>query len=274
MSLQTILVHLANDEDHMVRLRVAYHLARRLEAHVIALYITTPVGMPVAIEGRGASFRFLQEAEEIAKEKARKVEAEFQEWCKEQGVTYEWHVAKGDHLRLLARNATYADLAVVSQSSPSNLEEVLFDHLPDRLPFAAPCPTLVVPQGLDVREVGRRVLVAWKETRECSRAVRDALPFLAAAEDVLLLSVEENGSEAQSLPHAQAWLAHHNVKARTNLVKERGRVGDVLMDKAVKGGYDMMVMGGYGHSRLRELVLGGATHEVLTRARLPVLMSH
>ncbi len=273
MSVQTILVHLASDADHMGRLRVAYGLARRLDARVIALYVTTPVGMPVAVEGRGASLRFLREAEEIARDKAKAVEAEFRRWCQEQNVTYEWITANGDHLSLLARHAIYADLAVVSQSSPRSLEEVVYDHLPDRLPFAAPCPTLVVPRGFDVVDVGQRILLAWKETREASRAIRDALPFLLAADQVRLLGVKE-GAEDNTLPLAQAWLRHHGVEADTRWVERRGRLGDIFMEEAKAGSYDMVVMGGYGHSRLRELVLGGATYEMLTRARLPVLMSH
>lgn len=276
MSLTTILVHLADDADHGARLQAAYGLARRHGAHVAALYVTTPVGMPEAIEGRGASRGYLEQATARSRDKARTIEREFGAWRQAHGMTGEWRTEEGRPLDILARHSLYADLAIVSQSDPASLEEMLTDALPDHLAMVGACATLVLPRGFVCGDAapGRRVLVAWKPGRECARAVRDALPLLQAAEAVTVTQVTRGAEDAASGGRLVDWLGRHGVRAAPRQAERHGSVAETLYGEAAAACCDLLVMGAYGRSRLRELVLGGVTRDVLSGAPLPLLMSH
>ncbi len=276
MSIKSILVHLAADSDRLARLRVGYELARRHGAHLTALYALSPISMPSAIEGRGASFSYIQQAIEAARETAKEAEAEFHGWCETNAVACRWITEEGQHLKLLASHSHYVDLAVVSQTEPSNLEDMLFNALPDHLAMVGSCPTLILPRGYGAADApGRRILVAWKEGRQCARATRDALPFLKVAEAVVIAMVDADERERLAGERLAGWLSLHGIQATLDCVpRTRRTIAAALLATAAQHQCDLMVMGGYGHSRLHELVLGGTTHDILSGVELPVLMSH
>ena len=127
---------------------------------------------------------------------------------------------------------------------------------------------------------GKRVLVAWDSSREAARAVNDSLPLLARADAVHVVSINPRGhkpGELDRLPGADICLqlARHGVKAEAqHLVATDIEVGDLLLSRAADMGADLLVMGAYGHSRWREIVLGGATRQILGEMTVPVIMSH
>ena len=275
MTIKTILVHLADDERHKTRLEVAMDLARRYQAHVMALFIATPVGTPAEITGRGASLVQIAEATEIAHEKAVPLEAEFRERCKHDRVSGTWLVEEGDHLELLGRHAHCADLAIVSQTDPGHLEDRMMLQLPDHLTLVAGCPVLVIPHAGEVGHLGRRVVIAWKSTPAAVRAIRGALPFLKEAEKVEILTVGDKGGVSVPAEEVADFLARHRVKAEAHSEPSgEGQIGEAILVHGRAFGADLLVMGAYGHSRLRELILGGATRHVMTHMTTPVLMSH
>jgi nucleotide-binding universal stress UspA family protein len=150
---------------------------------------------------------------------------------------------------------------------------------PERVTLASGRPILVVPYAGHFATLGQRVLVGWDASREATRAVGDAMPLLAAAEQVTVLAIDPQAGPGGhgELPGADIslHLARHGVKAvieRT--VSADVPIGDVLLSRAADLGADLLVMGAYGHSRARELLLGGATRTVLGSMTLPVLMSH
>jgi len=150
---------------------------------------------------------------------------------------------------------------------------------PDQVTLASGRPILVVPYAGHFETVGRRVLVGWNATREAARAVNDAMPLLAAAEMVTVLTIDarEGPHGHGELPGADISLhmARHGVKAGIErTVSADLSVGDVLLSRAADLGADLLVMGAYGHSRARELLLGGATRALLRSMTIPVLMSH
>lgn len=272
MSIKTILLHMSNDGQHTTRLRVGVGLARRFNAYLEVLYITTPASMPAA--GRGASYAFIAEATAIAYEKAGQVEHEVRLACCD--VSYSWQVSEGSHAQLLAARAPYVDLALVSQLPQVHAEDRVLLHLPDELPLAAACPTLVLPPNHSADDVpGHHVLVAWKNTREAGRAVRDALPLLQAAEKVTVLTIDPPGHRGDSAHDMMIFLERHGVRSqhRSNIASD-DTSGEVILDVARDLDCDCIAMGAYGHSRLRELVLGGTTRYVLTHMDRPVLMAH
>ena len=123
--------------------------------------------------------------------------------------------------------------------------------------------------------MAKTVLVAWKDTREARRAIADALPFLAKANEVVVATIDAERGESirDSLADVAVFLEYHGIKARTELIAGEAD-GDRLIGFARSIHADLIVSGAYGHSRLREMILGGATRDVLSAAGIPVLMAH
>jgi nucleotide-binding universal stress UspA family protein len=275
MPIKTILLHLADDERRAARLAVAASLAHRFGAFVEALYVAAPVFMPVAAAGEAASYGYIAEAAASAHARSGDIEQEARAALRH--VSFSWSVAAGDPVERLARRAAYADLALVSQSQGPALDERLppMRH-PDRLPLYTPCPTLILPHDhpVDRPVAGRHILVAWRDSREAGVAVRNAQRFLVEAERVTVLTVDPPQTDADAGRDLIVYLERHGVRAGHRALTQQGDVGHSILDAADDLNCDMIVMGAYGHSRLRELVFGGATRTVMRHMRTPVLMSH
>ena len=274
MALKTILVHLADDDQYKKRLKVAIALARRNKAHVTALYVTSPTDARSAMVGRAASARYEETALEDARKKAAELEVDFAAACTAKKVSHRWVMEDGDHLELLEEHARAADLVIVSQSKNRYLEDFFRHQLPEQIVVKSGCPVLIIPRKWRVKTTIASVLVAWRSDREAVRAVRDSLEFLKKAKRVQVLTVSKN-NEAEGLPANQLlmYLARHGVDAEHH-DQNGGDVGDTIVETAVSEDHDMIVMGGFGQSRLREMVLGSVTHDVLKKTKLPILMSY
>ena len=275
MTYKTILLHLANDAGHQARIRVAAELARRFEAHVVALYVATPVSMPAAIEGRGASYAFMAEATAIAHEKAEGVERECGEKYTADKLSWEWKIAEGDHLNVLAKEAPYADLAIVSHSKTEVLEDRIALQVPENLPLVVGCPVIVLPEAGFNGAIGRRILIAWRPCVPAYRAVELAMPFLREADEVTVCSIINEDATQDDCQRLVGHLGRHGIEARALVIPEGGAsVGETLLAEAKRSGADTLVMGTYGHSRVREMVLGGVTRHALDHVAIPMLVSH
>jgi nucleotide-binding universal stress UspA family protein len=137
----------------------------------------------------------------------------------------------------------------------------------------------VVPYAGTFKTIGQRVLVAWNAGREATRAVNDALPLLEGAAKVTVLAINPHGGLRGhgEVPGADIalHLARHGVRAEASAIKSDDvEIGALLLSQAADLNADLIVMGAYGHSRLREVVLGGATREILRSMTVPVLLSH
>jgi nucleotide-binding universal stress UspA family protein len=170
-----------------------------------------------------------------------------------------------------------ADLVVASQADPEWPGTDRLD-VADRLVMESGRPVLIVPNAGVHGRVGERVLVAWSGRREAARAAFDALPILRGAREVKLVSVDtqrERGPSQEVRPDIGAALARHGVRSKAiEQVEPRGSVGETLLACATEMGADLLVMGCYGHARLREFVFGGASRHLLTHTAIPLLMSH
>jgi nucleotide-binding universal stress UspA family protein len=178
-----------------------------------------------------------------------------------------------------ALHARYADLAILGQLDPERAEPDLIRPRPDQVALASGRPVLIVPYAGHFDNAGRRVLIAWNATREAARSVSDAMPLLTSAELVTVLTIDprEGPHGHGEIPGADIalHLARHGVKAEIERTVSAGLpVGEVLLSRAADLGADLIVMGAYGHSRAREMLLGGATRSVLRSMTVPVLMSH
>jgi nucleotide-binding universal stress UspA family protein len=178
----------------------------------------------------------------------------------------------GDAPRLVTAEARLHDLTVVPVTAVDGVEQ----WYAETVIFGSGRPILVLPEAAPAPSLAK-VAVAWDSSRAASRALADALPLLGLAREVELVTVlnEKRLDEPGSAPGAARNLERHGVSARVREVDAAGRdIGEVLRDLAVEDGYDLIVMGAYGHSRLRDFILGGATKSLLSHSPVPLFMSH
>lgn len=274
MPLKDILVYVDDSAQAAGTVAAACSLARRHDAHLTGLAVDRPADIPgfAAIEIPPSAVEIIRQQRRESLDKARK---SFDKAIDAAGLTGRsgWSVATGRPLETLSLRSRYADLTVVPQNAPEELGGG--EDLVDDLIMASGRPILVIPYIGAPAEIGSKVLVAWNASREAARAVSDAMPLLESADSVEIFAVEPRG--IGDIPGADIaeHLARHGVK--TNAVKTAGldiEVGDVLLNQVADTGADLIVMGAYGHSRMRELVLGGATRHILEHMTAPVLLSH
>ena len=284
MGLKDILVTLDGAAPARGRIELAAALAERFAAHLVGLHLSMAAGLPP----RGGYFDYFDRSlldplyAEFAKKQQEEAEATralFEQTASRRGVSAEWRGAVGYPSETAALHGRYVDLIVLGQADPDDAEAPLFRPLPEEVALAAGRPILVVPYAGSWTEIGRRVLIGWDRSREATRAVNDAMPFLTGAQAVTILTIDppEGPAADREFPGADIalHLARHGVKAAAERTVSAGvGVGDVLLSRASDLGADLLVMGGYGHSRARELLLGGATRTILESMTLPVLMSH
>jgi nucleotide-binding universal stress UspA family protein len=173
----------------------------------------------------------------------------------------------------LAELARCADLFIATRPY-SKTDLVLWDELVEAVLFGGGRALLLVPPGRRRQISLQTVLVAWNGSREAARAVSEGLPFIekAARNIVLVVDPEPESDPATGIV---GHLARHGVTAEVITSESRGRrVGDTIIDEARRKSADLIVMGGYGHTRLRERVFGGATLDMLTLSESAVLMAH
>ena len=166
-------------------------------------------------------------------------------------------------------------MVVVGQPERGKVEPGTTNQLPANVVMGSGRPVIVVPYAGKFETAPSIALVAWSGTREASRAVHDAIPLLKRADKVSVLSI--NAKDGTHLPGADiaAHLARHGCKAEAaRTVTSDVSVADVILSDAADIGADFIVMGAYGHSRLREWVLGGATRDVLGMMTMPVFLAH
>lgn len=189
----------------------------------------------------------------------------------------DWHAAEtgGELSDCFARAASSADLIVVAPDSAPVFHSSYHFNIGDLL-MRAGRPLLVVPTGMDRLKLDQ-VLVGWKETAEARRAIVDALPLLREAGRVVLaeIAAHEHVADARDRLSAVAgWLALHSVHVVPMVVPKKGADSTGLADLAKEQGADLIVAGGYGHSRVREWVLGGVTCDLLLNPPCLALLSH
>ncbi len=275
MSLKSLLVHVNSGDQTNHLLDAATILATAHDAHVTGLAVRPPFAFPIGTpallpeEAIEAYNRQQDEAMEAARER-------FEDAMQRAGIIErsEWRKAIGDPATVLALHGRYADLVIVGQTDP-NTPQGEIGTLPDNLVLEAGRPVLVVPYIGPGETIGTRVMVAWNGSREAARAVADAMPILERAKKVEVLVAEP--VSIGDLPGADIarHLARHGIRVEASrTIPDVIDVGDTLLNNVSDFGADLLVMGAYGHSRMREIVLGGATRHILQHMTVPVLMSH
>lgn len=283
MALKNLLLIVDDTRACARRMDAALAMARDHAAHLTALYCIGEPWMPGPPTVPG---QWVEERRRVDSERADEVLKQFHDKAERSGVRYDTRTVRtgaGAVADTIALHARYADLAILGQIDPDDVPAA-GRHLVEHVVLGCGRPVLVIPYigapGGDGEVVfGRNVMVAWDAGREAARAVYDALPILERADHVDLVTVNpvagahRHGDE----PGADIALdlAHHDIDVEVQqLVAHDMEPGDTILSRLGDRGSDMLVMGAYGHSRMRELVLGGVTRSVLEQMPVPVLLSH
>lgn len=277
MTYKTILVHLDNRPRCAERLELAFGLAAQFDAHLVGLFAPGSPRVPsYALAEAGPTVRDMLDQRRA--KSAGEAEVRFRDAAKKHGDTSaEWRASDGDADAAVRQSARYADLVVAGQSEAE--DEGDLRGLADELALSTGRPVLFVPYAGRFAALGKRVLIAWDAGREAARAVTDALPFLQRAEAVEVAAFDpergRRGHGEQPGADIALYLARHGVKVTVHGQSGAGyEVGGQILSRAADASADLIVMGAYGHSRVRELVMGGATRSMLEAMTVPVLMSH
>jgi len=287
MTIKSILVPLSNAHTGKNALKAAVGLAKSFNAHVTALHVRPdPRAVAVDYVGEAVSGAMIEDMMKTAQERsaadlksARKL---FDAACAAGGLAISergtgaksasasWRQEIGYEDRWLQIHGRFADLVVVGRAvtdadlaAKLSLETALIE---------TGRPILLAPSKLPAK-LGVNIAIAWKASAEAARAVEAAKAFFPTVKSVTILSAKESDAD-QRPEELAAYLAWHGVKASVSKLRASDNTGASLLSAAGKAGADMMVMGAYGHSRMREMIFGGVTRHVIAQANIPVLMAH
>jgi len=267
---------------------LAFQVAAEHVAHVTGFHVRTDSKDAVPLLGEGMSGAMIEEIIDLAEQEsathATKARAMFEAAVRQRGiamestgpgpnqVTAEWQEVTGREDEAVARRGRLADLIVVAR--PVAGQEVGSTLALNAALFETGRPVLVAPPRPPAR-VGGRVVISWNGSTECALAIGGAMPFIRMADTVIVLTAETEYTSSALGGDLARYLAWQGVTALTEKVAPGKRVvGEVLLKACADDRADLLVMGAYTHSRLRQLILGGVTQFVLANAELPVLMGH
>ena len=280
MPYKTILTYLPDQSTADRVLDAAISVARDNDAHLIGLHVIPRVPIIYAVAAAEIPQAIVQQQEELLQGEANTLRDQFEEACRKGGVKAEWRCNRIEHADMaseISSQALCADLIVTAQNEQDTFG--LESDLPSRVVTETGRPVLIIPRSGKFPKIGKNVVIAWNGSKEAVRASLDALPFLQSANAVKVLAIDPDcreGYDSIALGEEIALcLARHDVKAEA-AVSTSGSisVGDAILNRLADENYDLLVMGCFGHSRLRETLFGGVTRDLLEHMTAPVLMSH
>ncbi len=269
-----ILIHIREGDADPLAARIAIAIARRVPAHLYGLGVAA-LGSVTYTSPEAMSFQAYEADRLFAEQNARRTW--WRDYLASRGASGEWLAAQGEPVEAICHAARWCDL-VVAERPTLNPDAPTGWGTVSRTVFGASAPVVVVPQTTRISSIGERVLIAWNRSREAMRAVRGALPLLRAAGSVLVLDGEtrEDRLGARHLPELdlREYLARHGIDATLQRFAPKNDHGANILAAARESQSDLIVMGAWGHSRIAELVLGGATRHIFQSSELPLLVAH
>lgn len=278
MAYKTIAVYVDDSKHCKARIDAAAVLARRFDAHLVGIYATERISSPHALQDPWLAERLAARSSAASQRMASAKELFHTAAGEIDSARREFRDVDVDAVEAMTR--IVADLIVVGQTDPDERLMNAPPTFPELVTLSVGRPVLFIPYFAQAYPtLGTKVLVAWNGSREATRAVTDALPLLKQAERVtaMVVNAKRDRKQPEDIPAADisVFLARHGVKVEaTQSYTDELSVGDELLVRVADGEFDLLVMGAYGHSRLREIVLGGVTQTLLQHMTVPVLMSH
>jgi nucleotide-binding universal stress UspA family protein len=288
MSIKRILCPLYGSPSDLPSLNMGLALAKRFHAQADILFVRPNPTDALPYLGEGISGPVVEDIIETARKAADTAEDQ----CRDEATkaaqaaglaltddikpgeaTARIRIKSGRAADVIAAESRLADLVIVADAGAR--DQVSGPNALETCMLAEGRPVLLAPQQPRT-DAGACVVIGWDESGEAANAITAAMPFLVSADNVIILCVDEDGvSDAPGARALQEYLALHTVTAEIHLVPEDNRnTGEVLLAEATSLEADLLVMGGYSHSRLRELVLGGVTRHIRSHATIPVFMAH
>lgn len=271
MSLKDILVHVDTTAAGEARLQFAVHLAQRVGAYLSGVFVLPPPDPPIVAPEVGPVVVDLTATLAALEREAHIAEEKFKATLERDAVQGEWHRERGPAATMVSRRARAADLVILGQFDPDHPGGL---DTPEDVVFSCGRPVLLVPYAGRFERVGESVLAAWNGTREATRALHDALPLMTPSKSLVTILSVNPGPESAPDEALVLHLERHGLKAKKEIdVVDEIDVADDILSRTMDLGADLIVMGAYSHSRLRELILGGTTQAILEHMTVPVLMS-
>jgi nucleotide-binding universal stress UspA family protein len=289
MSIRRILVPVSGRECDTPTLETAIKVAKKVEAHVDALFVRADAAEFLPVMGEGYSGIVAQDILDAvdtagdnlatkAKDTVTAVAGKMEIMLSGHGEgggrpSVSFHQAKGPLFAVLQQESQLTDLIVYAHPA-QGLTSEMSNVLPDLL-LGCRRPFLIAPEQTP-ETIGSHVIIAWNSGHEAASAVRQARGFLPFADKVEVAMVAEDEASAQAeIALPISYLACHGVKAEPRIIIDKVRnAGDIILNQFEASGADLLVMGAYGHSRVREFIFGGATRQVLHQANFPVFLAH
>lgn len=276
MSYKTILVHVDESQRAGERIELAAAMAMAENAHLIGTAVTGASRYLIrerALESDPGLRQHLQ----ALHERAGRGLSYFESCLQKLGLrSFETRLVDDEAGAGICLQARYADLVVIGQVDPDEVSPVVMHDFPQYVVLNSGRPVLLVPYSGRFEKIGRRVLIGWDGSLAAIRAVTGALPVLRRAQNVTAVTFDSGrqDKEAPAPSELAPYLERHGVQVQLVEQAEVRDVGTALLNMCKEQDHDLLVMGGYGHARFREILLGGATRTVLTEAALPVLITH
>ncbi len=279
MSYKTILVHVDKSRRVAERIKVAAGIAAAGDAHLIGAAMSGVSRFLFQNGGLENYDPYLSAHLVALRQRAHDALEQFELTAERLSVnSWEKRIADDEAGAGISLQARYSDLVVIGQTDPNEPSPAVPADFPEYVVMNAGKPVLIVPYAGEFKQVGNKVLIAWDASVEATRAVTGAIPLLksAAKVDVLIFNPSAQPDTHGEQPGADIalFLARHGIKVEVGRQRTAGNVGEALLSTAIDLSADLIVMGGYGHSRFREVLLGGVTRTVLDTMTVPVLMAH
>jgi nucleotide-binding universal stress UspA family protein len=275
MSYKTILVHVDLSRHAQRRIETAARIAAEQGAHLVGAAMTGISRFVYHGANVDIARSVLAEQLDVLLRQANDALARFDAIAGSfDALSFERRLVDDDAGGGLALQARYADLVVLSQFDPDDPVARIAPGLPAYVMLNSACPVLVVPWADAAGAIGEHALVAWDESLQASRAVTGALPLLRRARKVTLVVLNAPPEPLLAGADIALYLARHGVNVEVRREETAKGTGAALLSLAAGLGADLLVMGGYGHTRFREVLLGGATETMLATMTIPVLLAH
>jgi nucleotide-binding universal stress UspA family protein len=277
MAIKNILIHIDNSAACENRVNTAIQLAGQHEAQIAGIFVIPDFPAPTYYEAQ-ISADIIAEIDKEALEAAKITQRKYVDMADKAGFPLTIAIEKGNLISVLDEYARFTDLLVLGANDPEDPEN-MSEALADNMVLEAGAPCLIVPRSSSGKFTANRVLVAWNASREAARTLKDAMPILNHADHVEVLLVNPSQYEVdQDSIHGKgvsSFLNQHGINHVIQIESgDNAKPGDTIITRASKIDADLIVMGAYGHSRLREIVLGGVTRKLLRQMTVPVFISH
>nr|WP_315485884.1 universal stress protein [uncultured Undibacterium sp.] len=280
MTYKTILVHVDETQSSVKRTQIAHTLAAKFDSHLTGIALTGVSRYIFESTDLGVGDPNIMLHLSTLRERAESAIARFKQSSTDLGIsTTECVIANDEANGGLGLRARYADMIIIGQTNLNEPSPSVMSDFPEFMVVNSGRPVLVIPHALkSATTIGERCVVAWDGSRESARALTDAIPLLKLSKLVQVLIINPNQADQAhgEEPGADValFLTRHGINVEITTRFSTHDKGEAILSACREIGADLLVMGAYGHSRFREMIMGGATRTVLGAMEIPVLMAH